>query len=164
MKERRSEAKRHHYIGYALSSLPAYATPPTPCCCCCCCLPHSTHLQYVRVMRHKPPTRTHFLLFSQLKTLPSLGALLCACLTFACQCEVEIFTPHPPFPPFPNLSLPLSACPFALIKVTLECCKFCKCNVSACSFHILCPAPTHCLCLCLCLCLEGPTPPAPPRP
>lgn len=32
MKERRSEAKRHHYIGYALSSLPAYATPPTPCC------------------------------------------------------------------------------------------------------------------------------------
>lgn len=72
MKERRSEAKRHHYIGYALSSLPAYATPPTPCC-CCCCLPHSTHLQYVRVMRHKPPTRTHFLLFSQLKTLPSLA-------------------------------------------------------------------------------------------
>lgn len=70
-KERRSEAKRHHYIGYALSSLPAYATPPTPC--CCCCLPHSTHLQYVRVMRHKPPTRTHFLLFSQLKTLPSLA-------------------------------------------------------------------------------------------
>lgn len=36
-------------------------------------LPHSTHLQYVRVMRHKPPTRTHFLLFSQLKTLPSLA-------------------------------------------------------------------------------------------
>lgn len=73
-------------------------------------------------------------------------ALLCACLTFACQCEVEIFTP--PIPPFPNLPLPLSACPFALIKVTLECCKFCKCNVSACSFHILCPA--HSLSLSAC--------------
>lgn len=31
MEEGWSEAKRHHYIGYALSSLPAYAMPPTPC-------------------------------------------------------------------------------------------------------------------------------------